>query len=135
MSVFVDTSALLPLLNPNDRDHVAAAAVWRGLLLGEETVVTSSYVLLETYALAQNRYGLGAVQGLRDRLCPVLVIEWVDPDLHEAGLGALITAGRRQLSLVDCVSFEVMRRRGIQRAFAFDAHFREESFAVLPAQE
>jgi len=41
----------------------------------------------------------------------------------------LLTAGRRELSLVDCVSFACMRRQGLTRAFHFDRHFREQGFA------
>jgi predicted nucleic acid-binding protein len=33
---------------------------------------------------------------------------------------------------VDCVSFEVMRRLGIRRAFTLDEHFREQGFEVVP---
>jgi predicted nucleic acid-binding protein len=39
------------------------------------------------------------------------------------------SARRRDLSLVDCVSFEVMRRNGITRAFAVDRHFQELGFS------
>ncbi|MDP2857839.1 MAG: VapC toxin family PIN domain ribonuclease, partial [Bacillota bacterium] len=45
---------------------------------------------------------------------------------------ALLTAGRRNLSLVDCVSFDVMRRLGMEKAFAFDAHFAEQGFQCMP---
>ncbi len=36
------------------------------------------------------------------------------------------------LSLVDCCSFESMRRRGIRTAFAYDAHFAQQGFELLP---
>ena len=39
----------------------------------------------------------------------------------------------RQLSLVDCTSFVVMRQIGIDDVFAFDRHFAEQGFTVLPA--
>jgi len=48
------------------------------------------------------------------------------------GVTALLAAGHRQLSLVDCVSFEVMRREGIRRVFAFDAHFADHGFDTIP---
>ena len=60
---------------------------------------------------------------------PMLHVEWVDADLHAAGMAALLTAGRRDLSLVDCVSFACMRRLGITRALHFDRHFKEQGFA------
>lgn len=43
-----------------------------------------------------------------------------------------LTANRRQLSLVDCVSFTVMRERGIKTAFVFDDHFEEQGFECIP---
>lgn len=42
-------------------------------------------------------------------------------------------AKRRRLSLVDCVSFALMRRDDIRAAFAFDRDFEEEGFAVVPS--
>jgi len=39
--------------------------------------------------------------------------------------------GRRDVSLVDYTTFEVMRREGIRQAFAFDPHFAEAGFACL----
>jgi predicted nucleic acid-binding protein len=50
---------------------------------------------------------------------------------HQAGLAALLTAGSRPLSLVDCVSFETMRTIGLHVAFAFDRHFAEQGFILL----
>jgi len=50
---------------------------------------------------------------------------------YGAGVAALLTAGRRQLSLVDCVSFLTMRRLNLKMAFAFDRHFTEQGFEVL----
>ena len=41
-----------------------------------------------------------------------------------------MAAGRRDLSLVDCASFEVMRRSGIRTAFAFDPHFGEFGYEI-----
>ena|GEM_PF-3548981 len=49
-----------------------------------------------------------------------------------AGVSALLTSGREQLSLVDCVSFELMRQLGIRTAFTFDRHFEEQGFTCLP---
>jgi len=59
----------------------------------------------------------------------MLGVVWVDADLHAEGTAAQLTAARRELSLVDCVSFACMRREGLTRAFHFDRHFREQGFA------
>ena len=55
----------------------------------------------------------------------------MDPKLHEAAVSAFLAA-RGALSLVDCVSFEVMRRLAIPTAFAFDRDFERAGFRTLP---
>lgn len=52
--------------------------------------------------------------------------------LHQRALATLLGAGRREVSLVDWVSFLLMRELGIRHAFAFDRHFAEQGFVVLP---
>jgi predicted nucleic acid-binding protein len=132
VSTFVDTSAFLAVLDADDAQHTRASRVWSGLVGGEADLLTTSYVLVETFALAQARLGLGAARLLNDDVVPILRVTWVDEALHRAAMTALLTAQRRELSLVDCVSFEVMRRLGSDRAFAFDRHFRQQGFTLIP---
>lgn len=128
MTVFVDTSAFLAVLDADDESHARADVAWRKLLDSEDTLATTNYVLVETFALVQSRLGLDAVRVLQQDVLPALRVIWVEADLHGAATTALLTANRRRLSLVDCVSFETMRRHGIQRVFAFDRHFAEQGF-------
>ena len=50
-----------------------------------------------------------------------------------AAVASLFTAGRRKLSLADCTSFELMRRRGLAEALALDDDFACQGFRRLPA--
>jgi uncharacterized protein len=127
---FVDTSALYALLVRSDDRHADARRAFARLMADEAALVTSSYVLVEMYALLGRRIGLDAVAAFRDDFAPLLDVAWVDPATHDAVLDALIERGSHDLSLVDMVSFVVMRGRGIDEAFAFDRHFEEEGFAT-----
>jgi predicted nucleic acid-binding protein len=133
MSVFVDTSAFFAVLDADDENHNTARQMWEGLLTQEEVVlVCSNYVLVETLALVQHRLGIPAVRTFQEDIMPVLNIEWVDETIHQVGIASVLAAARRGLSLVDCVSFEIMRRLGIKTAFVFDHHFDEQGFECLP---
>ena len=132
MRIFIDTSAFYALLDRDDENHTKAKKTWANMLDGENTLVTSNYVLVETVALLQNRLGIEAVRGFQDDLLPLVNIEYVAPEMHRSGVSALLAASRRNLSLVDCVSFEVMRTLGIKTVFAFDPHFKEQGFALVP---
>ncbi len=131
MAVFVDTSAVLPFLNEADADSPQARQLWRELAAEQAELVTSSYVLVESMALIQNRLGMAAVRDFQESMAPLFEIVWVTESLHQLGIAALLAANRRRLSLVDCVSFAICRQRGLQRVFAFDAHFAEQGFDNL----
>lgn len=132
MIVFVDTSALYAVLDRTDEAHERAAVAWDELLVSSTVLVSTNYIEMETAALVQHRLGTKAIALLYRDVWPVIERHWVQPDDHAAALSALLTAGRRKLSLVDCSSFEVMRRRGITTAFTLDKHFRQQGFEVMP---
>jgi predicted nucleic acid-binding protein len=128
VSVFVDTSALFALLDAEDTGHSIIRPAWEHGLDGAAGFVTTNYVLLETVTLVQARLGLKAVRVLTSELLPMIHPLWVDEAEHDAGFHALLTAGRRRLSLVDCVSFAVMRARRIDEYLGMDPHFDEQGF-------
>ena len=132
MKIFIDTSAFYALLDRDDDNHSKAGMAWKDILSDANPLVTSSYVLVECFALLQHRLGIDAVRGFHEDIVPLLHVEFVSPAMHRSGISGLLSAARRNLSLVDCVSFEVMRSLGIKTVFAFDRHFREQGFAVIP---
>lgn len=131
MSVFVDTSAFYAYLDIRDRRHERVGVVLADAVRSER-LVTHSYVVLETTVLLQRRAGLEAVRRFHVDVLPTCTVVFVDSVLHDDALGLLLTAGRRGLSLVDCVSFELMRRSGVSVALAIDRDFADQGFTVLP---
>lgn len=129
--VYMDTSAFMAVLNFDDQHHDSARNAWIKLLESDSILTCSSYVLVETYALLQNRLGIEAVRAFQRDIAPLLDVVWVKEDLHRIGLNSLLTANRAKLSLVDCVSFSLMRSLNVSRAFTYDKHFAEQGFQVL----
>jgi predicted nucleic acid-binding protein len=132
MIVFADTSAIYAVLDHDDGNHRSASKAWERLLTESAVLLTSNYVLLETSALVQHRLGMVAFRALCEDVSPILTIEWVSENTHKAAVEATLTASRKKLSLVDCVSFQLMRAAGVRVAFCFDRHFREQGFQLLP---
>lgn len=130
--IYVDTSAFLSIFNTKDLNHKSAAIEWEKLVYSKESLICTNYVLLETFSLLQNRSGMMAVSVFQEDIIPVIKIEWVTVEIHNIGIKSLITANRRELSLVDCISFEVMRNLAIKKVFTFDKHFKEQGFICLP---
>ncbi len=89
-------------------------------------------MIVETAALLQHRIGMPPVRDLVEQVVPILSVEWVSGALHQRGVDTLLREDRRRLSLVDCVSFEFMRGRGLRDALTLDDHFGEAGFRMLP---
>ena len=105
---------------------------WERAVVEERNLVTSNYVLVESSALVQRRLGLEALRALADILVPMLRPLRIDEELHAVAVAALFTASRRKLSLVDCTSFELVRRHGLTEALALDDDFARQGFLLLP---
>ena len=132
MTIYVDTSAFLSVLDADDGFHAAATETWKDLLNSEATLLVTNYILLETVSLVQHRLGVRAARSFHEDIVPLLQVVWLDETAHNAGIAHMLAAGRRHLSLVDCASFHVMRRLGLRTAFTLDRHFAREGFQCIP---
>jgi predicted nucleic acid-binding protein len=130
--LFVDTSAFIAVLDADDPHHAEAGPYWVEAVRERREIVTTNYVIVEAAAVLQRRLGMQAVRLFVTDLLPLVSTQRIEEDVDQAAWAALLAANRRSLSLVDCASFEVMRRLGIRTAFAFDGHFNEQGFSVEP---
>ena len=130
--VYVDTSAFYSVLVRDDADHPAASETLEALREEDATLITSSYVVHETIALLQHRWGIDAVRDWERHVEPGLEIMWVDAEIHGRAMVALLASADRRISLTDWASFEIIRQERIERAFAFDRDFGNRGFEVVP---
>jgi predicted nucleic acid-binding protein len=132
MNVFVDTSAFLAVLDESDKNHSRAATYWEKIIKSSDVLLCHNYILVETSALILRRFGMEAVRVFEQDIYPILHILWITESVHSAAVSAHLMADKRALSLVDCVSFEIMRRTGIRKVFAFDHHFKDYGYELNP---
>lgn len=130
MKVFADTSGLYALLVKNDYMFVRARENFIFFAENNVQLVTSSFVLVETTALLQNRIGLEPVNDFNAKILPLLDVVWVDNAWYSKGVQRLMSQNNRHVSLVDCLSFEIMDNLQVEYAFAFDKHFEENGFTL-----
>ena len=132
--VFVDTSGFYAELDGTDPRHSAARDAFALALKHNARLMTTNYVVHESWAVIQARLGWDALDAWLDRIVSKCEVLWVTPELHDLGAARCRQARQRQLSLTDCVSIEIMRRRGIRLAIAFDEHFDREGFQLPTAE-
>ncbi len=93
-------------------------------------LVTTNYVVHETWALVQHRLGWNAVEDFLDVMLALCRVEFVDEPLYSQAAQRCRQARSRKLSLTDCLSFEVMRRLKLTEAIAQDEHFSENGIRL-----
>jgi predicted nucleic acid-binding protein len=125
--IFVDTSAFLAIENRRDNYYRKAVTLRDTLLKSGKILVTSDYILDESYTVIRFRAGHHiAVQfGEAVRGSKFLRIEYITPDLIEKAWDLFKTFSDHEFSFTDCTSFILMERLKIKTAFTFDAHFQE----------
>jgi predicted nucleic acid-binding protein len=125
-----DTSAVYALADRRDPNHRLAVERLARLQRQGYRLFLHSYLVAEAAALLQRRLGLeAALRFLADS--GSMRVHWVTARDHREAVALLAARGKRELSLVDCMSFVLMRRYGIGVAFAFDDDFPREGFSLL----
>ena len=133
---FVDTSAIVALVDKSDRHHAAAKKALEQLGEGHVPLVTSTDVVDEVITLTRRRLGhnIAVSTGealLRSRWCRLLD---VDSATREVAWSIFVRYSDQVLSFTDCTSFALMRTLGVSDAFTFDrTDFSAAGFVVLPA--
>jgi uncharacterized protein len=119
------------MIDAAQEHHRAVGEAFRRLA-PDETFLTHNYVVVEACALLQGRLGTPAVRTLLDDVVPAMEVVWVHAEVHASAAAALLAAGKRGVSLVDWVSFEVMRLHGATRALTLDDDFARQGFETIP---
>ena len=122
--VLVDTSAYFALVDPRDKNHRAAQAVTTRLAAERRPLFTTYFILAETHALVLARRGRAvAATVLREIDRSATTIVRVSATDERRAREIIVHHSDKDYSLTDALSFAVMERLGIGRAFAFDRHF------------
>jgi uncharacterized protein len=128
--ILLDTGYFIAMLAPKDQLHTRAV-VWSRRL--NETTLVSEYVIWETldhFADTRHRRDAGdLVRRIRaDGRCTFVN---ASPSLFDIRFSLYETRQDQTWSFTDCVSFEIMKQRHLDRALTFDHHFEQAGFQAL----
>jgi uncharacterized protein len=122
---FVDSSAIVALVDRDDASHAAAVDAYRSLVTSGYRLFTTNHVVVEAYDLLSGGVGVAvARRWLREHRLAIYTTDEADEEKARRMVAA--TDGARSISLTDAISFVVMERLGVADAFAVDPHFLAE---------
>ncbi|HEY7089224.1 MAG TPA: PIN domain-containing protein [Tepidisphaeraceae bacterium] len=132
--IFVDAGAFIARYRPSDQHHRAAMRGWNERRARQDPLVTRQLVLFEASKLPGAMFG--------NRFAADRFEEWLSstrlqtirttPEVDLQAIALWRKFADQAISGVDCVSFVLMRRLRIKRAFAFDKHFAIAGFELWP---
>jgi predicted nucleic acid-binding protein len=127
---FADSFCFLALNNPEDDAHKSARAAIEGR---SGLIVTTAWVLTEVadaLAAPPNRRQFIELLDFLTANPDAIILPPSQP-LFQAGLMLYRHRPDKEWSLTDCISFVVMKERGITEALTGDHHFEQAGFAAL----
>jgi predicted nucleic acid-binding protein len=135
----VDTGGWIALAVKRDRYHDKAATYYRKISNANVRLVTSNYVLSETYT--RIRYDDGHAKALQFNAsiqeaikAGRLNLEWVTSAIHKSAWDIFEKYDDQEFSFVDCTSFVIANRVGVKEVFGFDDHFKTMGHILKPAK-
>ena len=132
--IFLDASFYMALVSPRDELNQLAIR-WRKVLRGP--FITTEFVLLELAdGLAQRQkvdIAMTMIDSLRND--PTVEIVPVDSNWIDRGYSLFRKREDKSWGLTDCISFCLMKERGIFEALTYDHHFEQAGFRAILRHE
>jgi hypothetical protein len=131
MTVFLDTVGLLALWDESDQWHMLAKDCFNQFSVLRANVTTTTFIMLECGNASARRPYRSAVSRLRQELERGQRLIAPTEEDWQTAWAAYDKGGANSAGIVDEVTFAVMRRMGISKAFTNDQHFRAAGFEML----
>lgn len=133
--VFIDTGAFFARFFSRDRFNEEANILWEELENQSCELVTTGYVLSEFATLLARKTDYAyAAQILplvhNPEVFTIIRGNRID---ERSAMGYFKKYADQKIGFADCISFAVMQRLEIKRAFTFDKHFEMAGFEMAPA--
>ena len=132
-AVFVDSGAWIALALSRDPLHERAREHWNDLDAAGAKLHTSVPVVIETFTFLERNANRDVALAWKEAIYKRGVVKILACELRD--LDQSWDYFRRKdlhkLSAVDATSFVIMRRAGIQLAFAFDHHFAVIGYRIV----
>ena len=131
--IFVDTSWFKAFSDPRDDFYKSACEQYKIIKENNIKLITTNYILDESYTLIRKRVGYQSVMDFREMIASLVgtlkLIRIIPQDEFEAW--RWFEKNWSDLSFTDCTSFVIMKRLELTNVATFDNHFVRAGFNPL----
>jgi predicted nucleic acid-binding protein len=126
--VFLDSVGLLALWSESDQWHEMAGKAFAEITRNKDTLLTTTFVMLECGNAVARKGFRNEANSLRERFEKSGTLIWPTETDWKLAWQNYQRGEADAAGIVDHISFVVMRRLGIAKAFTNDRHFRAAGF-------
>jgi len=132
--IFVDTGAWIAIEDSKDVHHKKAMDFKNKILVSRSRLITTNYVLDETYTLMLMNTGYAKTIAFKHKLdqfihSNLLIVYYINMETEKYSWEVFKQFNRDKMwSFTDCTSKIVMEKPGLTEVFAFDRHFEQMGF-------
>lgn len=136
--IFVDTGAWVAIEDKKDFNHKKAMDFKNEILISRNRLITTNYILDETYTLMLINTGYVKTVDFKHKLDQfirnnLLIIYYINTEIEKCSWEVFEQFNRdKRWSFTDCTSKIVMEKLGLSEVFAFDKHFEQMGFFRKP---
>lgn len=132
--IFIDSGAFIALWVAQDGQHETATKALGALKTEGARLCTSNFIVDEAVTFVGRRAGAAfAAERARNILdSKAMTVLRPDAEDERAALTLYEKYADQGVGFTDAVSFALMRRHRIKRAFTFDRHFAQAGFTLFP---
>jgi uncharacterized protein len=128
--IFVDTGYVIALINQRDQYHRQALRLvdeYEG-----QPLLTTDSILLEIGNALTRGYKEQTIEIIEDfTSSDDIEIVRLTPSLFDQAFALYRSHQDKEWTIVDCISFVVMRQAGVTEALTTDKHFKQAGFRAL----
>lgn len=135
--LFVDTWGWGALANPKEAQHQQVKQIMETLIKVKKRLITTNFVLDETYTLVRFRIHHRASVELYQKIEQLVIgkllkVIHITPELEQAAWRIFEQYSDKGVSFTDCTSFAVMQLLELTQVLTDDHHFEQMGFQILP---
>lgn len=136
--IFVDTGAFCAFSDRKDSCHQIAVRQFSLILKDKQPLITSNYIIDETYTWLRYRLGFEiAIQFLHrireaESSKPRLEVVTINRAIEDKAIRLLEKYDDQDLSFTDATSLVLIKEKKVKKAFSFDRHFYLGSIELIP---
>ncbi len=131
--IYIDTGAFFARFAKKDQHHIQAMRIWKKIYKQNVKLVSSNFVIDETLTLLARKtsYEYSVEQAKNIYNSPTLTLLRPEKSDEIAAIKLFEKYADMKVSFTDCVSFQLMKKHKINKAFTFDMHFQLAGFDAI----